>query len=230
MQSLALTPSSRYLSLYCAAAALVLLSACSGPGKLADALPLPESVDLAAQTPDRVNATAADYRANDCATLALFLPVMRQGRRTAGGFRHTVYGWHIDAIEQVQQEKDCGEPRRVTVAARSAGGGSLDVQLESVTPEVARTLGLKPAHGALVGHPAQGSAAAHAGLQAGDVIVEIAGQHVQSPAELNSIVRLLAPGAAVPLRVRRGTSVTELTIEVAGRPVSVAQAAATIRR
>lgn len=225
-----LSPFSRRFPLCCAAVALALLSACAGPGKLVDALPLPESVDLAAQTPDRVNATAADYRANDCATLALFLPVMRQGQRTSWGFRHTVYGWHVDAIEEVQQEKGCAEPGLHAGAKPASRLGTLNVQLDSVTPGVAHALGLHPAHGALVGQAAQGSAAEQAGLRAGDVIIEIAGQHVQSPAELTSIVGLLAPGARVPLRVRRDASVTELSIEIAARPVSVAQSSGTIRR
>jgi len=197
-------------------AVLGLLSACAAPG---DRTRLDMPVDLAAQTPERVNAAPADYRGNDCDMLARFLPAMQHGYRITAGFTHTVYGWHVSSIEQVQREKGCDDPRAVAAAAatKSAASGQLGVQLEPVTPALARTLGMDAPRGALVVAPG-----GPAGLRARDVIVEIAGQRVQTPTELKSIVGLMAPGYRAPLRVWREGSVVELTIEI-----SAPQAAAT---
>ncbi|MDM0040653.1 PDZ domain-containing protein [Variovorax sp. J22G21] len=203
--------------LCCTLAVLGLLSACGAPGERTR-LDMP--VDLAAQTPERVNAAPADYRGNDCEMLARFLPAMQHGYRITAGFTHTVYGWHVSAIEQVQREKGCDDPRAVAAAAaaKSAASGQLGVQLEPVTPAVARTLGMDAPRGALVVAPA-----GPAGLRERDVIVEIAGQRVQTPTELKSIVGLMAPGYRAPLRVWREGSIVELTIEISAPAAAAAQ-------
>lgn len=188
----------RRLAFCGALATLALLSACAA------------SPELSAQTPERVHAAPADYAGNDCDMLARFLPVMQHGYRVTAGFQHTVYGWHVSAIEQVQREKGCDD-QRAAAAMKSAASGQLGAQLDEVTPALARTLGMDAARGALV---VQATAPA-AGLQARDVIVEIAGQRVQTPTELKSIVGLMAPGYQAPLRVWRDGSMVDLTIEVA---------------
>lgn len=187
----------RCLEFYGSLTVLALLSACAA------------SPELAAQTPERVHAAPADYAGNDCDMLARFLPVMQHGYRVTAGFQHTVYGWHMSAIEQVQREKGCSD-ERAAAAANAAASGRLGVQLEPVTPTVARTLGIGAARGALVGQTSASS-----GLQARDVIVEIAGQQVQTPNELKAIVGLMAPGYRAPLRVWRGGSMVDLTVELA---------------
>ncbi|MGJ7494329.1 PDZ domain-containing protein [Variovorax sp. RT4R15] len=210
----------RRLALCCTLAGLGLLSACAAPGER-DRLGMP--VDLAAQTPERVHAAPADYRGNDCDMLARFLPAMQHGLRITAGFTHTVYGWHVSAIEQVQREKGCDDPRAVAAAAAAtaAASGQLGIQLEPVTPALARTLGMDAPRGALVVAPV--GPAGPAGLHARDVIVEIAGQRVQTPTELKSIVGLMAPGYRAPLRVWREGSIVELTIEISAPPAAAAQ-------
>ena len=181
----------------------VLLSACAA------------APELSAQTPDRVHAAPADYRHNDCDMLARFLPVMQHGYIVTAGFQHTVYGWHVSAIEQVQQEKGCNA-LLTSAAARAAAGGQLDVQLEPVTTGLARTLGMGAARGALVVQAPSG-----AGLRARDVIVEMAGQQVQTPAEVKAIAGLLAPGTTAPLRVWRAGSLIDLAVSVAAPPAAL---------
>lgn len=185
-----------------AAAAVVALPGCAA------------SPDLAAQTPERVHAAPADYAGNDCEMLERFLPVMQQGRRVTAGFQHTVYGWHVSAIEQVQRDKGCAEQRAASAAAaRSGGGAHLNAALEPVTPTLARSLGLQSARGALV---AASAAPTATGLRAQDVIVEIAGQQVQTPAELRAIVGLMSPGYQAPARVWREGAMVETVVVVAG--------------
>lgn len=58
--------------------------------------------------------------------------------------------------------------------------------------------------GAYVGQVRPGSAAERAGLQAGDVIVALAGQPIAGRAELEKLLARLRPGAEVPLQYLRG--------------------------
>jgi len=195
-----------------------LLSACAGQvNPIVDE----ESVDaFSAQTPERMNATPADYRGNDCYMLGRFLGVMQQGYRVTVGFPQKVYGWHVDAIQQVQQEKGCINAKAGT-SSNPVVSGQLGVQFETVSPAMARTLGMRGAYGALVVDQAAGQE----GLRPRDVVVEISGQRVQTPAELQSIVGLMAPGYKAPLGVWRDGALVKLSIEVTAPGSAVVQAA-----
>ncbi|MEJ8849990.1 hypothetical protein [Variovorax rhizosphaerae] len=195
-----------------------LLSACAGQvNPIVDE----DSVEaLSAQTPARMNATPADYRGNDCYMLGRFLGAMQQGYRVTVGFPQKVYGWHVDAIQQVQQEKGCANAQAGT-SANPVVSGQLGVQFEAVTPAMARTLGMRSAYGAFVVEPGLGQTS----LRARDVVVEISGQRVQTPVELQSIVGLMAPGYRAPLGVWRDGALVKLSIEVTAPGSAVVQAA-----
>ncbi|WP_213957663.1 MULTISPECIES: PDZ domain-containing protein [unclassified Variovorax] len=196
----------------------VLLSACAG--QVNPIVDEDSAAALSAQTPARMNATPADYRGNDCYMLGRFLGVMQQGYRVTVGFPQKVYGWHVDAIQQVQQEKGCANVQAGT-SANPVVSGHLGVQFEALTPAMARTLGMRNAYGALVVEPGVGQT----GLHARDVVVEISGQRVQTPLELQSIVGLMAPGYKAPLAVWRDGALVKLTIEVTAPGSAVVQAA-----
>ncbi len=76
--------------------------------------------------------------------------------------------------------------------------------------------------GALVEGVQDGSPAARAGLQPGDVIVRFAGRAVTSFSELEERVRLVLPGTRVALEVVRGGRSVNLSAELAeaGEPAS----------
>lgn len=219
-----------FLSSFCGAAALalLLLSGCATDGGAAVSTDRPGGVNLAAQTPESVHATPADYAGNDCEALERFLPVMQQGLKTSAGFAHKVYGWHQSAIEQVQRDKGCAEQRSAAGAARASASGQIGAELQPVTPADARALGLDAPRGALVAHPASGGPAERAGLRPRDVIVEVAGQRVQTPAELKSIVGLMAPGFKTSLRVWRERAMVDLTVEIAAPPAAAAGSATAV--
>ena len=99
--------------------------------------------------------------------LGRFLGVMQQGYRVTGGFPQKVYGWHVDAIQQVQQEKGCNNAKAGT-SSNPVVSGQLGVQFETVSPAMARTLGMRGAYGALVVDQAAGQE----GLRPRDVVVE----------------------------------------------------------
>src|SRR5215470_2935302 len=81
--------------------------------------------------------------------------------------------------------------------------GWLGVQIQPVTKEVADSLGLKSATGALVTEPQAGGPAADAGLQSGDVITGIDADAVKDPHDLARRIAAMEPHRAVTLSIIR---------------------------
>jgi serine protease Do len=83
----------------------------------------------------------------------------------------------------------------------SVSRGWIGVQIQPVTSEIADSLGLKKAEGALVAEPQANGPAAKAGIESGDVITSVNGETVKDARELARTIGALAPGAAVKLNV-----------------------------
>ncbi len=79
--------------------------------------------------------------------------------------------------------------------------GWIGVQIQPVTAEIADSLGLKKAEGALVAEPQANGPAAKAGIESGDVIISVNGETVKDARELARTIGGLAPGSAVKLNV-----------------------------
>jgi serine protease Do len=79
--------------------------------------------------------------------------------------------------------------------------GWMGVQVQPVTPEIADSLGLKQAQGALVAEPQPNSPAAQAGVAAGDVITAVNGTAIKDSRDLARRVGAMAPGSEVKLDV-----------------------------
>ena len=96
----------------------------------------------------------------------------------------------------------------------SVSRGWIGVQVQPVTQDIADSMGLKQAQGALVADPQKDGPAAKAGIEAGDVITAANGQSVKDARELARIIGGFAPGNAVKLDVlRKGQSkVVSLTL------------------
>jgi serine protease Do len=87
--------------------------------------------------------------------------------------------------------------------------GWIGVQIQPVTGEIAESLGLKTAEGALVSGPQASGPAAKAGIVAGDVITAVNGHSIKDPRELALQIGGMAPGSAVQLTVwRKGAEKT----------------------
>jgi serine protease Do len=96
--------------------------------------------------------------------------------------------------------------------------GWLGVQVQPVTAEIADSLGLKQARGAIVDNPQQGSPAAKAGIEAGDVITSVNGTALKDSRDLARTIGMMAPGASVKLDViHKGESRT-VTVSIGEMP------------
>jgi serine protease Do len=96
----------------------------------------------------------------------------------------------------------------------SVSRGWIGVQIQTVTPEIADSLGMKKPEGALVAEPQANGPAAKAGIESGDVITGVNGQKVHDARELARTIGGFAPGTSVKLDVlHKGQDKTvELTL------------------
>ena len=92
--------------------------------------------------------------------------------------------------------------------------GMLGVFIQDVTPELAKQFGLREAKGALVGQVNADSAAAKAGVKAGDVIVRYDGKEVENTMRLRNMVAATAPDTEVKLGIVRSGKEETLTVRV----------------
>jgi len=90
-----------------------------------------------------------------------------------------------------------------------SGSGRLGVTLMPLSEQLASYFGV--IHGVLVSQTEEGSPAARAGLKAGDVIVAIGSRDVDSPSDVNQVVRSTTRGADLSIRVMRDKKETNLT-------------------
>jgi len=83
----------------------------------------------------------------------------------------------------------------------SVSRGWIGVQIQPVTAEIAESLGLKKAEGALVAEPQADGPAAKAGIESGDVITAVNGTPVKDARELARTIGGFAPGNSVKINV-----------------------------
>ena len=92
------------------------------------------------------------------------------------------------------------------------GRAALGITVASVDPTIAAQDNLSIDHGALIASVLSGSAAARAGLQAGDVIVQVDNQPINDSPSLGDVLATKNPGDNVTVKVYRGNQ--QLTVNV----------------
>jgi serine protease Do/serine protease DegQ len=93
--------------------------------------------------------------------------------------------------------------------------GVLGVNIYTLTPDIARSLGLAKVRGALVSEVVGGSAAEKAGVHTGDIITAVNGQSVKSNAELRNVIGLLRVGDKVEIGIVRDGNPQRVTAIIA---------------
>jgi len=105
--------------------------------------------------------------------------------------------------------------------------GWIGVQIQPVSADIADSLGLKNAEGALVSEPQADGPAAKAGIQSGDVITAVNGQPVKDARDLARKIGSLAPNASVKLTVISKGAEKTLSLTLGELPREQRQARAT---
>jgi len=93
--------------------------------------------------------------------------------------------------------------------------GQLGVSMYTVTPDIAHSLGLANAMGALVSQVVEGSPAEKAGIHTGDVITAVNGTPVKSNSELRNSIGLMRVGDKVEIGLLRDGKPLKVTAIIA---------------
>ena len=96
--------------------------------------------------------------------------------------------------------------------------GWIGVQIQPVTADIADSLGLKKAEGALVAEPQANSPAQKAGIEAGDVITSVDGKEVKDARDLAKKIGAMAPKTSVKVTVLHKGSEKTLTLTLGELP------------
>ena len=110
------------------------------------------------------------------------------------------------------------EAMRVSEQLRATGRvtrGRIGVQIEPVTKEIAESIGLGKAQGALINRIEAGAPADKAGLEAGDVIIKIDGKAIEKSSDLPRVVGNTKPGTKSTVTVFRRGVTKDLSIVIA---------------
>ena len=105
--------------------------------------------------------------------------------------------------------------------------GYIGVGIQEVTPDLAKAFHATPEKGALVGNVDPNSPGAKAGLQRGDVILELNGQPVEGPNDLRLKVGTMAPGTTVRLKVNRNGESRDVSLTLGEAPAGKGAVGAT---
>jgi serine protease Do len=124
----------------------------------------------------------------------------------SGGSVGIGFAIEADVVKSVVQAlKDHGSVTR----------GWLGVEIQPVTGDIADSLGIKEASGALVSRAQPNSPAAQAGVKAGDVITSVNGEHVSDPRELARKIAQLGPNKTAELGVVRDGANQTINVKLA---------------
>ena len=96
--------------------------------------------------------------------------------------------------------------------------GWLGVRIQPVTEDIAESLGLEAAKGAIVSEVTEGSPALAAGLTQGDTILKVDGQEISDSRDLSRKVAQLKPGQSVPVTVVRSGKTMDIAVKIGTMP------------
>jgi serine protease Do len=107
-----------------------------------------------------------------------------------------------------------------TVRADQAFLGVSMVSVEDLLDATRRLYGVEVDRGVFVTETVPGSAAAEAGIEPGDVIVEVDGREVRSPADVANIIRSKRPGDSITIVIERDGVSQEVVVTLRTRAES----------
>jgi serine protease Do len=96
--------------------------------------------------------------------------------------------------------------------------GWLGVQIQPVTADLAESMGLENAKGAIISDLTQGSPALKAGLKSGDTILKVDGTEISDARDLAKNIAHVAPGKTVQLAIIRDGKPKTVDVVLAAMP------------
>ena len=96
--------------------------------------------------------------------------------------------------------------------------GWLGVQIQPVTEDIAESLGLKEARGAIVADVTEASPALAGGIQQGDTILKVDGKDIKDSRDLARKVAQIKPGDSVPVTLVRDGKTMDLSVKIGTMP------------
>jgi serine protease Do len=96
--------------------------------------------------------------------------------------------------------------------------GYLGVTIQGLDADMAKAFGLGQGGGALVGDVSPNSPAAKAGIERGDIILELNGQKLNSPNDLSVRISEMAPGTVAHLQVYRNGQTRDVNVTLGEFP------------
>jgi S1-C subfamily serine protease len=99
-------------------------------------------------------------------------------------------------------------------AKDTKSNASLGVELLPVTPELRAHYGSKDGRGVLVGHVDLGSPAQLAGIQVGDLLLDIGGMKVEKPADAVTALANAGSERVLPMTVLRDKKRRDITVHL----------------
>ncbi|MES2070794.1 MAG: DegQ family serine endoprotease [Pseudomonadota bacterium] len=113
------------------------------------------------------------------------------------------------------------EAMRVAEQLKASGKvtrGRIGVQINSVSKEIAESIGLQKPQGAFIASVEPGAPAEKAGLQGGDVILKFNGIAIDKSIDLSRVVGGTKPGTRASVSIWRNGAIRELSVTVAEVP------------
>ncbi len=99
----------------------------------------------------------------------------------------------------------------------------LGIYPQDVTPAMAKAFGEKDSQGIVVGDVSANSPAQKAGIQRGDIILQINGQPVTDSNQLRMSVSMMQPGTDLKLKILRNGTARDETVKLAEMPTETAK-------
>jgi len=120
----------------------------------------------------------------------------------------------VTAVKVIEQLKTYGEVRR----------GWLGVRIQNVDEDIAASLGLDDARGALVNEVTDGAPADEAGLRSGDVILRVNETNISDSRDLARKIAEFSPETTVQVEIRRGARDLTVPVKLGRFPTNLAAA------
>lgn len=127
----------------------------------------------------------------------------------SGGYMGIGFAIPINMVRSIEQQlMKTGKVTR----------GYLGILIQPLTSELAKSFGMAPDSGILVGQVTEGSAAEKAGLKRGDVVVAFAGKPVHNVGTFRNRVAMIAPGTTTDISVIRNGEKKKFNITLGTLP------------